>query len=48
MWRIELGTDEQAGLEANRSINRGISGTAHYDISGIDFERECASGAAPI
>ncbi len=35
--RIELGTDEQAGFEADRSADRGFSGTAHNGFRSIVF-----------
>ena len=44
--RIELGTDEQAGLEADRGFDRGISGPAYNRLSGIGLERECAADAS--
>ena len=48
MWRIELGTDEQTGLEADRSFNRGISRTTNNGICSVDFEHECAAGTTPV
>jgi hypothetical protein len=47
MRRIELGTDEQAGLEADRSVDRGIGGTAHNGISSIIFKHQRTADAAP-
>ena len=48
MWRIELGTDEQTGLEADRSFNRGISRTTNNGICSVDFEHECAADATSV
>ncbi len=40
MQRIELGTDEQAGPEADRSCERGVGGSIHNGVSGMGCERK--------